>query len=88
MQNISNQELTKGVLFYINPFNRGVIFGKKEIESFIKQQKLENKKVYFQSISNKDTIINLVNEIITHYENNNEKTKAEEYRSLLKILYF
>lgn len=88
MQSAFEEELIEGVLFYINPFNKGIVFGKKEIEFFIKQQKLENKKAYFLPVSNKDTIINLVNEIVAFYENNAEKTKAEEYRSLLKILYF
>lgn len=88
MQTAFDEELTEGILFYINPFNKGVVFGKKEIEFFIKQQKIENKKAYFLPVSNKNTIINLVNEIVSFYENSAEKTKADEYRSLLKILYF
>ncbi len=88
MQPAFDKEFAEGVLFYINPFNRGIVFGKKEIEVFLKQQKLENKKAYFQPCNNKDTIIHLVNEIIAFYDNNTDKTKADEYRLLLKILYF
>lgn len=81
-------EFNEGVLFYINPFNKGVVFGKKEIEQFIKQQQLENKKAYFQPCSNKETIIHLLNALIDYYSANSEQTKVEEYKSLLKILYF
>lgn len=83
-----DEEFDNGVLFYINPFNKGVVFGKKEIDLFIKQQKLEVKKGYFQASSNRDTLIHLINEIIHYYENIDDKNKAEEYKSLLKILYF
>jgi regulator of sirC expression with transglutaminase-like and TPR domain len=88
MQVAFDEDFEEGVLFYINPFNKGVVFGKKEIELFIKQQKLENKKAYFQPSSNKDTLIHLLKEIIVFYENNGDKTKVENYQSLLKILYF
>jgi regulator of sirC expression with transglutaminase-like and TPR domain len=79
--------INENVLFYINPFNKGVVFGRKEIEIFIKQQQLENKPVYFEPCSNKETIISLVNTFIDFYQNNSEQNKAEEYKSILKILY-
>jgi len=88
MQVAFDEDFEEGVLFYINPFNQGVVFGKKEIELFIKQQKLENKKAYFQPSSNKDTLIHLIKEIIAYYENIGNKSKTENYQSLLKILYF
>ncbi|MCK9207403.1 MAG: transglutaminase-like domain-containing protein [Salinivirgaceae bacterium] len=83
-----DEDMNEGVLFYINPFNKGVVFGKKEIEAFIKQQKLENKKAYFQPCSNKETIIHLLNQLIEFYDSMGDKTKSDDFRSLLKILYF
>lgn len=85
---IFSEEFTDNVLFYINPFNKGVVFGKNEIELFIKQQKLENKQAYFQPCSNRETIIHLIKEIINYFKVNGDKTKADNYQSLLKILYF
>jgi regulator of sirC expression with transglutaminase-like and TPR domain len=79
--------INDNVLFYINPFNKGVVFGRKEIELFIKQQQLENKPSYFETCTNKETIINLVNSIIDFYQNNSDQNKADEYKSILKILY-
>jgi regulator of sirC expression with transglutaminase-like and TPR domain len=88
LNQVFENEANQGVLFYINPFNKGVVFGKKEIEVFIKQQKIEHKTAYFQPISNMDTIIHLLKNIINYYEMNADKTKAENYQALLKILYF
>lgn len=85
---VFSEEFPENVLFYINPFNRGVVFGKNEIELFIKQQKLENKQTYFQSCTNLETIIQLIKELIHYFETNGDKTKADNYQSLLKILYF
>lgn len=82
------QQVENEVLFYINPFNKGVVFGNKEVELFIKQQKLENKKAYFTPCSNKETIISYVNTLIEFYKSNSDKTKVEDYEMLLKILYF
>ncbi len=86
-QNAFEHEFENGVLFYINPFNKGIVFGKNEIELFIKQQKLENKKTYFQPCSNKETIIHLIKALIEFYQNNTDLLKIEEYNTLLKILY-
>ena len=81
-------ETDNEVLFFINPFNKGVVFGNKEVELFIKQQKLEKKKAYFTPCTNKETIIAYINGLIDFYKNNSDKTKVTDYEMLLKILYF
>ncbi len=86
-QDAFQKEFDNDVLFYINPFNKGVVFGKTEIELFIKQQKLENKPAYFQPCSNKETLIHLVKALIEFYETNADILKTKEYNALLKILY-
>lgn len=83
-----DNELEDEVLFYINPFNKGVVFGKKEIELFIKQQKLENKKAYFYPCSNKETIAELIKLLIDFYTSQGEQLKVNNYKTLLKNLYF
>lgn len=83
----SNQD-DNDVLFYINPFNKGVVFGKKEVLQFIKQQKLENKAVYFKPCENKQTLIELLQTLISFYKKNNDETKVKDYETLLNILYF
>ena len=84
---IFEKDFAEGVLFYINPFNKGVVFGRKEIDLFIKQQKLDLNEAYYQPCSNKETIAHLLNMLIEFYESGDQLSKLNDYRSLLKILY-
>ncbi|MBN4062498.1 transglutaminase family protein, partial [Bacteroidales bacterium AH-315-I05] len=44
------------VLFYINPFSRGNVLSKREVEHFLKQLKIESKSKFFQPCSNIATV--------------------------------
>ncbi|HNQ83351.1 MAG TPA: transglutaminase-like domain-containing protein, partial [Bacteroidales bacterium] len=56
------------VMFYINPFNKGAVFTKNEIDLFIKQLKLERKESYFTPCDNKTIIRRMMNELIYIYD--------------------
>lgn len=74
------------VLFYINPFNRGAVFTKNEIELFIKQLKIERKESYFQPCDNKTIIRRLVNELIHIYDQSGNPDKRDEMSELLGMI--
>jgi regulator of sirC expression with transglutaminase-like and TPR domain len=38
------------VLFYINPFNGGIVFTREDINTFIKQMNLNNKQEYYKPV--------------------------------------
>ncbi len=86
-KNIFNTEFEYDVLFYINPYNRGVAFGKKEIEEFIDKYKIDYDEKYFKPCSNKQTIIELVKMLIDFYKREGSEIKENECQSLLDILY-
>ncbi len=73
------------VMFYINPVNKGAILGRKEIEYFIKQQKLEKQKSYFAPCSNLDIIKRVLFNLSYAYENQGNEYKKEEIREFLKL---
>lgn len=79
---ISGEE-NDGVLFYINPFSRGTIFNRKEIEQFLDQLKLEKKKEYFKPCDNIAIVKRVITNLVYSYEKLGYKDKSEE----LKILY-
>ncbi len=81
-----DDDFKEDVLFYINPFNKGTVFGKKEIDYFIKQQKLEKKKAFFIPCSNRKTITVLLKNLIDFYLRNAENEKANDYIRLLDII--
>jgi regulator of sirC expression with transglutaminase-like and TPR domain len=71
------------ILFYINPFNKGSILGKKEIDYFIKQQKLKPQKEYYLPCSNVEIMQRLINNLIYSYDKLGYPDKIKE----LSILY-
>lgn len=74
------------VLFYINPFNKGAVFGRREIDFFIKQQNLDYNEDYFMPCSNKEVIIELVNTLIQSYEKSGYEDKIKELNKILQII--
>lgn len=74
------------VLFYINPFNRGAVFTRNEIELFIKQLKLDKKDSYFIPCDNKTIIRRMINELINVYDQNGNPGKRDEMTELLGMI--
>jgi len=84
---ISPRDIPEGeVLFYINPFNKGAVFTKNEIELFIKQLKLERKDSYFIPCDNKTIIRRMMNELINIYDQSGNPVKRDEMTELLSMI--
>ena len=74
------------VLFYINPFSKGSVFSRKEVELFIKQLKIEPQDFYYKPCSNLDIIRRLVNNLVYAYTKLGVPHKIKEMEVLLDIL--
>ncbi len=74
------------ILFYINPYNKGTVLGKKEIDYFLKQQKLEPKKSYYNPCSNIEIIKKLILNLIYSYEKLGYPDKVSDMKKLYDIL--
>lgn len=72
--------------FYINAFNKGLIFSKKDIINYLEHLKIEPLDVFFEPCSNKDIIIRTLRNLIVAFEKLGESEKVTEVRSLLEIL--
>lgn len=72
----------ESILFYINPYNKGAVFGRKEINHFIKQQKLEDKNSYYVPCSNLEIIKRLIHSLIETYENLGYPNKIKDLKKL------
>ena len=71
------------ILFYINPFNQGTVFTRREIELFIKQMKAKPEKSFFVPCSNSDIILRLINNLIFSYTQLGNSEKIEDLENLL-----
>lgn len=84
-----NKDVENGydVLFYINPFNDGAVFGKKHIEVFLQQININNiPSELFYPCSNKEIIIRILRNLCNSYTMRNQDRKAKLYSQLLDKL--
>lgn len=76
----------ESILFYINPFNRGSVFGLKEIDVFLQQQKIQPKDEFYLPCTNKTAIAQLLFNLIYTYEKQSNTKKVEDLKKLLKLV--
>ena len=57
-----------GILFYINVFNKGYVFGKKDIDQFLKQLKINPEQLFYEPCSNTEILKRVIRNLISSYE--------------------
>jgi hypothetical protein len=75
-----------GVMFYINAFNKGFIFGRRDVDMFLKQLNLKADKQFYEPCSNTDIIKRVVRNLVSAYEHLGSEEKVAELNELLEIL--
>lgn len=74
------------ILFYINPFNRGSVLSRREIEHFLNQQNIEPRDEFFLPCSNKTTIHQLITNLIYSFEKLGYNDKLSDLNEILKTM--
>jgi len=74
------------VLFYVNPFNKGAVFTKREIEIFIKHMRISPTDEFFKPCDNITIIKRLFENLIYSYKKLGYQVKVEELNLLLSAL--
>ncbi|GAB4251188.1 MAG: hypothetical protein Kow0079_04960 [Vicingaceae bacterium] len=74
------------ILFYINTFNKGFVFAKKDIDKFLKQLNIEIKEAYYQPCDNLTIIKQLIKNLIVSYQHLGYPEKIEELKLMLECL--
>ncbi|MEI9918632.1 MAG: transglutaminase-like domain-containing protein [Bacteroidota bacterium] len=69
--------------FYINAFNKGLIFSKQDIENYIHELHLVPQPSFFEPCNNADIIRRALRNLIMSFEKMGEHAKAEEVKLLL-----
>ena len=64
----SDQKIKSSLLFYINPFNKGIIFSRDDITMFLKKLNITPKQAHYLPCSNHEILISLINSLIHSYE--------------------
>lgn len=79
-------EFEGGILFYINAFNKGFIFGRRDVDMFLKQLNLKAEKQFYEPCSNTDIIKRILRNLISAYEALGSTDKVRELNELLDIV--
>ena len=75
-----------GILFYINVFNKGYIFGKRDIDQFLRQLKINPEKFFYEPCSNTDILKRVIRNLMSSYEKAGASEKVKELNQLLDVL--
>tara|TARA_B100000795_G_scaffold225701_1_gene181499 strand:- start:4006 stop:4881 length:876 start_codon:yes stop_codon:yes gene_type:complete len=74
-----------GILFYINTFNKGAVFGKQDVLEFLKQINVEPEEKYFKPCNNIDIIKRMVTNISYAFQKAEKPEKEAHFKKLLDI---
>jgi regulator of sirC expression with transglutaminase-like and TPR domain len=73
-----------GILFYINPSDKGAVLGVEELKHFLNHLKIEERENYFAPCSNVDIIERLIINLQYAYERSGQAEKAQSLKQLLR----
>ncbi|MFA8449739.1 MAG: transglutaminase-like domain-containing protein [Bacteroidales bacterium] len=76
----------KDILFYINPFYKGVVFSEKEISLFIQQLKIKPEDRFYLPTNNISIISRLLNELRYTYSKAKRNQRAKELDKIISIV--
>lgn len=76
----------KGLQFYINVFNKGLIFNKIDIDNYIAQLNLTPNEIYYNPCSNLEIIRRVIRNLIMAFEKSGESDYRDELSELIDLL--
>ena len=77
---------SEDILFYINPYNKGAVLGRREIDYFITQQQIKPHPSFFIPCSNIHIIVRLINNLILSFEKLGYAQKITRMKELLRVI--
>lgn len=86
MDESRQSEFEGGVMFYINAFNKGFIFGRRDVDMFLKQLNLKADKQFYEPCANTEIIKRVLRNLISAYEHLGSAEKVTELNVLLELL--
>ena len=86
---ISIDKMTKfkreDVLFYINPFSKGVILKHSDIDDFLKEIRLDYNEYYFTPCDHKDITKRMLTNLIYSYRKSNNSQIKNDLKAILEL---
>jgi regulator of sirC expression with transglutaminase-like and TPR domain len=79
-------ESENGIVFYINAFNNGFVFKRKDIDFFLRQLKIEARAEFYEPCTNIEIIQRVIRNLIHSYQQTGQKDKVDELYQLFDVL--
>ncbi|MCU0384030.1 MAG: transglutaminase-like domain-containing protein, partial [Cyclobacteriaceae bacterium] len=76
----------EGNQFYINVFNRGLIFSKTDVENYIHELRLTPQNSFFEPCANLEIVRRSLRNLVMSFDKMGEHAKAEEVKEILLII--
>jgi len=73
-------------LFYINAFNMGSVFGKRDVDQFLKMVQVEPKDQFYRACTNTEILLRLCANLESSYRDAEEFHKISEIQALQKLI--
>lgn len=80
-----DSEFNSKILFYINAFNKGFIFGRKDVDAFLRQLNFQPMEHFYEPCTNVDIIQRVLRNLISSYEKLSAFEKVQELEELLSL---
>jgi regulator of sirC expression with transglutaminase-like and TPR domain len=77
---------TEKVQFYINVFNRGLVFSKTDIDNYLQQLNIGQEEIFYQPCENIDIIRRVLRNLIIAFEKIGDTEKVKELDAILMQL--
>lgn len=72
--------------FYINAFNKGMIFSRRDIMHYLEQLNIAPREEYFEPCTNLQIVLRMLRNLIQSFQKLGEMDKVDELQELLAIL--
>jgi regulator of sirC expression with transglutaminase-like and TPR domain len=73
------------ILFYINAFSKGTVFGKTDVEDFIRKLNLKPKSEYFLPCSHTDMMLRMLRNVASSFQKLGDVEKVAELNTLIRL---
>ncbi|MGB3618806.1 MAG: transglutaminase-like domain-containing protein [Catalinimonas sp.] len=74
------------IQFYINAFNKGLMFYKSDIDSYVQHLNLAKLPIFYEPCSHVDIVRRMLRNLIYSFEKLGERDKVEEMKELVEVL--
>lgn len=75
-----------GQKFYVNAFNKGQIFQRKDIDDYLKHMNLEPRDEYYRACSNTQIVVRVLTNLAFAYQKSGDREKEHRVSRILSII--